>query len=289
MSRPPDETAQGPRDCGTFLLDLVGSYAPQQVAVRWSEAPRPTCPEVDRLIARTWTDRARRAEHEGWMFYDGALCRLTEWSADDGVLTLTLGAVSYREFLGTNATHAHIRYVHGPEVLADPLGVSAALTTAEGFLVLGRRSRRVMQYAGRIHPVGGLVEPGAEASALPDPFLTMRAELEEELALDPQRVGRMLCIGLVRDKHTDQPELILDVTTDTEVGELRADQAAATDSAEHTGLEPVRDDPASLVNFIEQRYAKLTPVALATLLLHGLHSWGTGWFAAARGYCRNVI
>ncbi|MBS3734098.1 MAG: hypothetical protein KGY99_04155 [Phycisphaerae bacterium] len=284
-----EDAQAGARDCGTFMLELVGTFAPSQVSMRWSDAPRATCEAVDRLIEQTWTDHGARAERDGLMFFDGPLCRLADWSANNGALVLTLGPVSYKEFLGTNATHANLRYAHGSEVLADPLGVSAAMTTADHFVLLGRRSHHVVQYARRIHPVGGLVAPSETPDKPPDPFTTMQAELDEELALPVDCIASMRCIGLVRDKHTAQPELILDVAADADVTAIRRAQKDAADACEHTGLEAVRNDAGSMVNFIEQRYAELTPVALATLLLHGLHSWGTGWFAAARGYCRSVI
>jgi hypothetical protein len=51
----------------------------------------------------------------------------------------------------------------------------------------------------------------------------------------------------------------------------------------------VRDHPASVVSFMEFHIADLTPVALAGLLLHGLHRWGSGWFASTRGYLRSLI
>jgi hypothetical protein len=49
----------------------------------------------------------------------------------------------------------------------------------------------------------------------------------------------------------------------------------------------VRHHPAAIVTFMENHASQLTPVALATLLLHGLHAWGSGWFASTRGYLRS--
>jgi hypothetical protein len=43
------------------------------------------------------------------------------------------------------------------------------------------------------------------------------------------------------------------------------------------------------VSFLEHKFTELTPVCLATLLLHGLRHWGGGWFTSARGYLRSVL
>ena len=91
----------------------------------------------------------------------------------------------------------------------------------------------------------------------------------------------------MRDKHIVQPELIFDVTADADVKDIRRSPAAGDDE-EHSELLIIRDHPAAVVTFMEQNYNDLTPVGLATLLLHGLRHWGSGWFAATRGHLRSV-
>ncbi|HUU58785.1 MAG TPA: hypothetical protein VMZ50_04525, partial [Phycisphaerae bacterium] len=153
------QAGEGPRDCGTFFLDVVGKYAPGQIILQWSDRVRSTNDQVDQLIEQTWKAETARTGSAGQKLFNGKLCRLLQCTATKEKMTLTVGAVSYREFLGTNLRSAYIRYVYGPEVLADPLGVSAAVVAGDGFLVLGRRSRHVVCHPGRIHPIGGMVEP----------------------------------------------------------------------------------------------------------------------------------
>lgn len=283
---PPDS---GTRDCGRFFLDLVGQFAPDHVTVRWTDRVRPSDAEVDELIERTWREQTAEAKRTGKDIFDGPLCRLIGFEASGAQLALTLGPVSFREFLGTNATQAHIRHLHGPEVLADPVGISAALTTDDGFLLLGQRSGKVVQHAGRLHPIGGMMTPAAEPPDAPDPFGAMFAELREEMAVTPAQVREAVCIGLVRDKHTVQPELIFDIAVKGELLALLEGAGGADDAYEHSALVPVQDHPAAMVTFIEQHFAELTSVAMATLLLHGLRHWGSGWFASARGYLCSII
>jgi hypothetical protein len=290
MPEPPHPSSEdGTRDCGRFFLDLVGCFSRGDLDVDWSDEQRPSNEQVDRLIDETWRNELAEAQKIERELFDGPLCRLIDWRADQGRLGLTLGPVGYREFFGTNATQAHIRYLHGPEVLADAVGVSAAVTTADGFILLGQRSPQVTQYTGRLHPVGGGLMPSPDADAPPDPFATILSELTEEVAIDAQSLTELVCIGLVRDKHTVQPELIFDATVDTDVVTLLQEASHAADAHEHTAFVPVRNHPAAVVTFIEQHFSQLTPVALATLLLHGQRHWGSGWFAGARGYLCSVI
>lgn len=284
-----DRNEDGPQDCGAFFLDAVGPYARGQISIRWSEEPRPTIPAVESLIERFWDRRLAQAQREGSKLWDGPLCRLVDYRVNDKSLDMTLGPTGYRAFVGTNLHNAHLRYLHGPEVLASPLGVSANVIIGGNYILLGLRSSAVTYHAGRIHPIGGCIEPSRDGG-LPDPFAAMIEELQEELGVRPDQVGEMVCLGLVRDKHIVQPELIFDMPVAGSADEIRARiHATMNTGGEHTELVVVRNHPASVVTFIESHYAQLTPVALASLLLHGLHNWGSGWFASTRGYLRSLI
>jgi hypothetical protein len=281
------KTNGGVRDCGRFFLDFVGQFTAEQVRVDWKNSRRNPEPEIEEIIEKTWNESLQKARETGGKLFNGRLCRLIDCATDDG-LRLTLGPCDFKHFLGTNLTHAHLRYGHGPDTLADALGVSAAVVSRDGFLTLGRRSQEVFYHAGRIHPIGGVVEPIEEPPPAPNPFQTMQAELEEELCIPAKKITDLTCLGLVRDKHIVQPELIFDASVDEDVSEIRQGMARASDRGEHAELIHVRNHPSSVINFVENNAQQLTPVALAALLLHGLRNWGTGWFASARGYLRSM-
>ncbi len=280
-------------DCGPFYLDVVGRFPAERIRVVPSARRRFSTPELDDLIEKTWQAQLQSARQMGRLLYDGRLHRLVEFRCENDVLELTLGPTGFKEFLGTNLTHAHLRHLHGPEVLANVLGVSAAVCTGDGYVLLGRRSGLVVAHAGRIHAVGGVLEsssPDGDAApaSLPHPSAVILHELREELGIAEQSVRSNLCLGMVRDRHIVQPELIFDVTVDIDVPSLRRFQPPR-EHAEHSELVAIRDHPSAVVTFIEQNYGDLTPVAQATLLLHGLDRWGSGWFAATRGYLRSVV
>lgn len=277
------------QDCGTFLLDVVGQFDYDDVAVNWTNDNRKSNREIDAMIENAWKEASERSARENRMLYNGNLCRLVNAGFEGQKLMLTLGPVTFQEFLGTNLTHADLRLQHGQDVLADPLGVSAAITTNDQFIFMGLRSQKVFYHAERIHPIGGVLEPCKAQEAPPNPFRAMIEELTEEINLPGHCVKEIVCVGLVRDKHIVQPELIFDVAINADFEAVRCAATQAKDRGEHAEFIPIRNHPAAVVSFIEQRYVELTAVGLATLLLHGLKHWGSGWFASTQGYLRSLI
>ncbi len=83
------------------------------------------------------------------------------------VLTLQLGLTCYKDYLGTNWSREAARLQsHGQNECADPqaflaqpLGVGAVVATADGDVVLLRRSQKVAEAAGLIDIPGGHPEP----------------------------------------------------------------------------------------------------------------------------------
>lgn len=82
-------------------------------------------------------------------------------------LTLKMGLTCYKDYLGTNwsCRAAELRQQGGAEfedplaLLAQPLGVGAILCTADGQVVLIRRSQKVAEAAGLLDIPGGHPEP----------------------------------------------------------------------------------------------------------------------------------
>lgn len=283
-----DPAHDGCRDCGRFFLDAIGEYAREDVIIQWLPAPDRTCGKLDGQVEEIWSREVEKAAHEQRNLYNGPLCRLLEFQADQKQLLLTLGPTNFKHFLGTNLTQAPMRYVHGPEVLANPLGVAAAVITDDHFLLMGRRSNSVQFYPQRVHPVSGMVEPPADGR-FPDPFAAMLHELHGEVGITAEMVAAITCMGLVRDKSIVQPELVFDIKLKVDAQTIREVSSRAADAHEHQELILVLDFPASVIMFIEKNLELLTPVGLSTLLLHGLRKWGSGWFTSARGYLQSVI
>ena len=268
-----------PVDCGTCFLCVAGCFARDQVSVAWTDEAWHPAADVQPLIDDAWQRAVDNATGSGADLFDGPLVRLDRCAVDGGRLCLATRPTGYRHFVGTNRANAVLRFQHGPEVLADPLGTSGLVVTTDGLLMMGRRSHRVVEYPGSVHPFGGCMEPDGSGGA-PDPFHAALKELAEETGIGPQRVSAIVCIGMVRDKLTYQPELVFDITVALDAAATRHSAASADDAHEHTELVEVRDDPVEVARYIETNIRDLTPVTPGALLLHGRRAWGHDWYAA---------
>jgi hypothetical protein len=249
----------------------IGDWGPGDVEAQWVDSARPVVPEVEAVIERAWSETLARP---GIQLFDGPMCRLERSEVsppgEGGRLRLSLAPTSYKVFLGTNLTHPEFADRYGPAILANPVGVSPALETADGFLLLGRRSATVAYYPDRVHPFAGALEP-ADAGNV---FAAVMRELREELSLAGDDVTDLRCAGLVEDRALRQPELIFlarcrlprrRVEANLDPVEHRGTWSVP---ATHDAIEAALDDPA------------LTPVAVASLLLWGRARFSVKWFDA---------
>ncbi|KYO44186.1 nucleoside diphosphate-linked moiety X motif 22 [Alligator mississippiensis] len=106
----------------------------------------------------------------------------------------------------------------GQAFLADPLGVGALLATADGRLVLLRRSHHVAEAPGKLDVPGGHPEPQAVAGGVPtaslrcedlppdlvveEIFASVIKEIRDEVNLPPETLSPPRLLGLVRNETT---------------------------------------------------------------------------------------
>src|SRR5580700_2692465 len=136
-------------------IQAIGFWKPPEVVTRWVENRRPVQPEVEIAIQEAW-DKALQTD--GLKLFDGPMCRLERLVAGK-TLELDLSQTSYRNFWGTNLNNPCLGERYGVSTMANPVGMSCALESADGFLILGRRSDSVAYYPSRVHPFAGTLEP----------------------------------------------------------------------------------------------------------------------------------
>jgi 8-oxo-dGTP pyrophosphatase MutT (NUDIX family) len=253
----------------TIRFQAVGDWPPGRVSQLWVPDGRRRHPAVDAAIDAAWAAATARP---GVRLFDGPMCRLERWHATPERLQLDLSPTSYKPFLGTNMTNPSLADAFGPEVMANPVGVSPALLTSDGFLLLGRRNASVAYYPGRTHPFSGSLEP-TDADA----FAAVARELAEELSLAAAEVVDVRCTGVAEDLALRQPELIFAAVTTAP----RSAVVARLDPDEHAGTWSVQAEADAVAAAIVGERDQLTPVAAAALLLWGRLRFGDRWFTEA--------
>ena len=225
--------------------------------------------DVQAHVERAWADATARP---GVNLFDGPMCRLESWDASPAALRLVLSTTTYKAFLGTNLTRPDFADAHGKAALANPVGVSPALLTGDGYLMMGRRNASVAYYPNRVHPFAGAMDP-----ADTDPFEAVLRELNEELGFGPADVTDVRCTGIAEDLSIRQPELIFLAATPR----TRAHVEAALDRTEHHGSWHVRATEAAVSAMVASPDDAFTPVAVASLLLWGRTAFGEAWYYSA--------
>jgi hypothetical protein len=244
----------------------VGDWMPEAVRVRTVPSGRRTIPEIERLIDTAWAETLARP---GVKLFDGPMCRMESWSATTELLEISLSDTSYKPFLGTNLAHPELADLFGRDVMANPVGVSPALETADGYLLFGRRNSSVAYYPERVHPFAGALEPKDDG----DLFAAVRRELLEELSLTESQIVDVRCTGIAEDLALRQPELIFRVKSSASREQIESQ----LQTEEHRESVAIEAKPDAVSRAIAD--AHLTPVAIASLLLWGHINFGDAWYS----------
>jgi hypothetical protein len=175
--------------------------------------------------------------------------------------------------MGTNMANPESAERFGQQALANPVGMSCAVVSSNGVLLMGRRNERVAYYPGRIHPFAGALEPGEPT----DVFEEIRRELHEELSLADADVADLLCLGMAEDELLCQPELIFLARIALPCTAIESNLS----QQEHRSIWAVAPEAAAVEAVLDDVTA-ITPIGVATLLLWGRWQFGETWFEKRR-------
>lgn len=267
---------------GTNGIEVLASGAwPEGFVVTGYDpaARRKTDVRVESVIAERWAQATSEAASHGKLLFAGPQCRLVRHECLGGRLRLALGPTDYREFLGTNLQWRRIHELVGEQelaaYLANALAVCAAVHTADGRLVIGKRSQRVMEHPGRWHVPGGNVDPDSHVRAgVVDVFCAARAEIHEELGCAEDRVS-LTCLGLIRPLDSLKPELLFLA----DVRHTGAELLGLANDSEHDELLCLPDAPAEILAFLEKEKRAFAPSGKAALARYLGFQYGIDWHA----------
>ncbi|UCG33346.1 MAG: NUDIX domain-containing protein [Phycisphaerales bacterium] len=262
-----------------YVILAAERFERSRLRITWTDEPRATTDEIERLIAEQWQRRLAQAQLTGQMLFNGELARYVSHEVADGKLRITVGPTCYRDFLGTNLYNSHRVDELGWHRFGNPLGTTGLLITADDQIVLGRRSHRVAFHGGYLHTVGGALEmQDIDDPADVDAFAALLRELSEEVGLTAGEITSTRCMGLIRDTDIFQPELLFEVCLSLTASELCARLDHDDANQEHVGLECCPNRPYAIVDFLHAA-RPVAPVAVATTMIHGMLTWGDQWYA----------
>jgi 8-oxo-dGTP pyrophosphatase MutT (NUDIX family) len=265
---------------------VQGPFDEGEVRAEITAERRPSTPELDAHIDERWEEARGLARDAGRTLFDGAVLRWVDHAVprgDDGRprLELRLGRGVYREFVGTNLDPTLKPDIAGGSLpwrrFGNAIGTSAIVVTDDRRLVMGRRSARVLGYAGHVHSFGGMLEgvdvapagpPGSrDALGTVDVFASMRRELAEELALAPAEMRDLVLTGVMIEPEIHQPELLFRVRIPLAAAALPERWRRAESRDEHEELIVLPDDEAAMEEALVP-VAPVSPIGRACLALH---------------------
>jgi 8-oxo-dGTP pyrophosphatase MutT (NUDIX family) len=217
--------------------------------LQFDRTPHPSDAGIDAAFERKRAGAAR--------VWDAPKFRLADVAAANDRLTLRVGLTSYREHVGTSSSARPLderralrrdgaRSLGSNRAhLAMALGVETALRTADGALVLLRRSERVADFAGALNGPSGHPEPDRVsagggtpmdgASARREIFDATLRETAEETGVPLASLSRPKLIGTMMDAN-GKPDALFLTTTTLSRDEVAAAAKGATDAWESSAI-----------------------------------------------------
>ncbi|NLX12521.1 MAG: hypothetical protein GXY44_02565 [Phycisphaerales bacterium] len=267
-----------------FVVDVSGEFSERQVVILWRDEPQPPHAALDRLVEDTWTRLCEQKREKGTWLYNGRMLRYLRHRLENGKLIIEAGPTDYAAFMATNYLNPHRAEEFGWEAYSNPIGISATVIASDGWLLYGRRNEQVACMAGYAHTFGGTLERDEMlADGTFDAFAGLRRELDEELGLKEKDIERLICLGMIRDGLTRQPELIFDAYIRLTKSDIAARVRPGCADEEHAEILACRNSPDAVLPFIRDTH-QIAPVLIGAIMQHGRYRFGPAWYGQANKY-----
>jgi len=204
---------------GIYAVLAEGPFINQQIHIVWNEQQYSFPTDFVKKVDDYW------AHIKEPHIFNGELVRLNEIELDTSSLLLGLSLTNYATLLYSNAHIDLILKTWGRKYLANALGISAVVVTADKKIVLMKRSKNVGEFPDCWDVFGGHIDkPGKGCK--PDVYSAMKKELFQELALDESEYF-LEFLAVVKAFINQKPEMIFCAFVDKNFDEIenKADRA----------------------------------------------------------------
>lgn len=242
------------------------NFTLSNLTVHWDNKPISLTPKQINQENQYW-DQAH--QDPKITLYNGKLCHLRHVEISQNAAILTLGPIDYK---------THLHFIMNPEKQNAPdlpdlgLGVSSVIISKDNQILFMKRSEVVATYPSKYDVFGGHIEIQLEVpvESIPNPFSAIRKELYEELHLQENQIDILEGIGLIKNNHTNQPELIFKCITTLDSKDLVEQTQNATDKIEYSEIFCLNNHRDIIQAFCLQNALEFSPSGLGNIWVHSL-------------------
>jgi len=258
-----------------FEIPIEGSFPKEKITIQDTQETIERPNEVQEKIEENWLKRRHEVDQRGGKLIDRPKVILIDTQIKDDKLYIKLGRGHYKDFVGTYGTELHDT---NPELVPRNFSISALLETADGYIVLLKRSQRVFQYPSWISTFGGSVEPeDVDDKGSIDPFKTVSREVSEEAGISPESINDIQCLGFTRDIHTKVEDMMFQAKTSLTKDEIEKQQQ--NQHLEEGECVLVLANPDEIRKKVLEFSKIFVSDGAAILTLYGRRKFGKEWFS----------
>jgi 8-oxo-dGTP pyrophosphatase MutT (NUDIX family) len=251
------------RQASSFEILIKCNLLPNQIQILYENTSLKYPKQAEDYITLVWKETSSSRPD----LYDGRLYHVTSYNKQDNdQLCLNLINTSYKYFVGTRDDRFISRF--GTAKISNPLSVGVTLFTSDDKTVIGKRKKNRHIRPGMFGLISGAMEQKDNSNGIPDPVLTARRELREEIGVYREDIIETVCVGLIFDKELYQTFMPFRVRTTLDSHGLSKREPEEHEFDEFFFLDS--GDSKTLDRFLKENISNLSQTAIASMLLCGI-------------------
>lgn len=184
---------------------------------------------VEEMRTATWEATLKKRPSA----FDGTLLRLAGHHVEDNRLVLSGNRTTFSAYVATRSPEFSDDYSDAQR--ADPLGMTAMVSTRDNQLLVTKRSLSTDQNPGALYFIGGYAEPPERGNTV-DIFSEAAREVMEEIAVSDLSRSASFAIGIAYDPVFCHPEIFLLTVSPSTAAEILESAHNAADRNEAADL-----------------------------------------------------